>query len=274
MGGYNRIWSPVILSELAARPLQFYCTFQLDRVFHSIQDIRVGIQTMQAVFHNRNIAVNIQVDVVCLLQGIDGAELVHRDAQVEEWLPVGLFNSAVRLDKKTHFVVDVPELTWEGELKDGTIIIKINLSYTIMATCYQVVELTSEPDQYPESPVILGTIHRLEEDMRLLEWDREELHRKIVLYEKNIISLKNGIRKAENRNMTLNRELSQCLGLIEELRSQLVETKSKPASKDTKTLRKQEKQIVSPTIFDHSSEDNAAVQKDLLGSRVRHLFAN
>lgn len=271
MGHYNRIWSPVIVSELAARPLQFHRTFQLDRIFHVIEDIRVGIHTMQAIFHNRHIALKIQVDVVCLLQGIDSAELVHRNAEVEEWLPVGLFNPAGQLDKKTHFVIDVQELAWEGELRDGTITIKINLRYSIMATCYQVVELTSEPDQYPESPGILGTIQRLEEDVRLLAWDKEELHKKIILYEKNIISLKNGIRKAENRNMTLNRELSQCFRLIEDLRSQLEGTKSKPAWKDLKTLHKQEKYIVHPTIF---TEDNSAVEKEPLGSCVRHLFAN
>lgn len=231
-----KIWSPVILAQLhPRRTLVIDRNYHLDKYYHTIEDLKVKVQGCEAASHGKYVESLIRLQVLALLQqpGYEPDLLRYHD-EIKEWLPSHCFDPPMQFKSETGMIVEVEKIACEGELQERTLNVRVHVNYTILATQNEAIMLTEasreEPDPgpapYHPSLAIMDTIHNLESEVKRLSQDNAALNRRIMLYEKNLLSLKNAVRKAEHRSHSLLSELSQSNRLIQALQERIREKES------------------------------------------------
>lgn len=265
-----RIWSPVILAQLhPGRALTIDRNYQLDKYYHTIEDLKVKVYSCEAASHGKYVECLIRLQVLALLQQHEHEpDLVRYHDEITEWLPAHCFDPPMKFKPETDMIVEVEKIACEGELQECTLRVQVHVNYTILATQNEAITLaeasweepaTSSAPYHP-GQAIMDTIHNLEGEVRRLSQDNVRLSQRIMLYEKNLLSLKNAVRKAEDRSHSLLNELSQSIRLVQTLQEHIREKES---------VIRREKQKAS---WDFS----AALEGSRLplGDRIRQLFAS
>ncbi len=215
-----KIWSPVILAELdPPRSIEFKRYYQLQQSYHAIADLRVKVQSCEAISHGKHVESLISVVILALMLSENGEpELLSFNDLFKEWLSVDMFDPPIPFKLDTAMIVEVDRISCEGELKECTLEVRLNLAYTVLAVQNEAIELSPpldldptfpDPEPYYPGMAILETISKLENEVQRLAQDNSALNQRIILYEKNLGLLKNAVRKAEGRSQELFHELLQ-----------------------------------------------------------------
>lgn len=227
----QKIWSPVILAQLNPdHALAIEQNYQLEKDYQSIEDLKVKVDHLEATNYGKYVECMIRFQVLALLQQFEHKpDLVRYQDEIKEWLPANCFDPPMEFKMETDMIAKIEKVACEGELQDDTLRVQAQVDYTILATQNQAVTLAAAPEREPLPPplpihtsqAILDTIHNLECEVRRLSQDNTTLSHRLMLYEKNLLNLKNALQKAEGRSHSLLNELSQSARVIQALKGQV-----------------------------------------------------
>lgn len=227
-----KIWSPVILAQLdPPRTLTLERYYHLNRPYKSIEDLRVKVSRSEATSHGKHVESLVRLNVLALMQELDREpDLVSFNDIFKEWLPIDCFDPPTPLKLDTAMIIEVEKIACEGDFEGQSLRVLMHLNYTILAVQNEAIELSEaleleqpfpDPEPYYPGQAILETIRNLEYEVQRLAQDNAALNHRIILYEKNLGSMKNALRKAENRSHELFGELLQSRRSREALQEKL-----------------------------------------------------
>ena len=269
------IWSRVILAELnKPQKIKQQSIFTLDSLYQSLEDVKIKLKNYYWCRQGQAVEAVIKLDVLLLLEERDGRmQLVRQEETLRDRIPFSHFDSNVEgldKEKKIDFNGDIQNLAWQGDLMGNELYLTFMLEYMVVATREQVVKLSEQGEAELGSTGQDELLQDLEGAIVRMENENHELRRQIFLYERDISSLKKGIRKVENRNAFLNSESRQYQELSEKLQAAIREKEMR--------LKRYENPYYQSSL---PNEVPLAGQKEelldpglSLGSRVKRMFMN
>lgn len=215
------LWTPVVEGSLAIpHTCRKECSFTVGQSCKRIEDIKVRIRNIQTEPHGKYLETIIRLEIVVLLEEYDGRTvLVSRPEIIKERLSFAEFDRApATAEQVTGYITKIKELNWDGDQQADHVTISYSLSYMVLAVREQLVRLYAENEvnQLEIEPVEAVRVPARETTH--LEEVNAELKHRLFLYEKDILGLRRAIKKTEERNAILNRELSGIQKLVQTLR--------------------------------------------------------
>lgn len=215
-----RLWSPVVCAELIEpRTWKGEFSYILEEAPGRMDEIKIKPRKYSARLQGKHVEVEIACEILTLLENPHGKmRLFTRRESLRERISKDAF-TAWPENPEIEFVVNLHKLSWDGELKERVIRLHIIIVYSVMITRNEIVkvplESTVEKVIVPEDAQDL--LRQLQSEIIQAEAAKMELKRRIHIYEKDILSLKRGINRAEIRNLNLHEELSRNRKIIDEL---------------------------------------------------------
>ncbi|HOB11868.1 MAG TPA: hypothetical protein PLM20_05600 [Syntrophomonadaceae bacterium] len=267
MGQALAIWSPVVVSKLdQPYHLQSHYNCALDQLFRSIEDLKIKVRT--AVVRAQGLAVEtlLRLDILCLVEDINGQlHLISREETVRNRIPLAEFSPEIRRENELKYVLDIHNIDCQGELRNQELHLDYFIDYMIIATRDQLVQLTAAESTEGQHS-LREALMQLQAEVSRVENENRELRRRIYFYERDISSLKKGIRKAEISNSRLQQELNRYQEMIEQLQS-LVRDKER-------RLQNLENPYYSSAAKAHREQESSPEEELPLGTRIKRLFVN
>ncbi|QGU00569.1 hypothetical protein SYNTR_1975 [Candidatus Syntrophocurvum alkaliphilum] len=256
------IWSSVVIGELEKiHRAKNSCIFTIEHGIDSLEDIKIKTKNKKATLQGKSVEVKVEIDILCLIEDSKGKlTLLTQEQILRDKLFLDEFNSERFLNKDFNFQVDIKNITYEGDIKDGQIEIIYFVDYWVIAVTDQIINLGFDEQGKKETRGLHEAVQALEEEVVHLREKNEILRRKLYVYEKNISSLKKGIHKAEKRNTDLNKDLKRYETIIEELRLNIL-------NKDPRFIE----QNTSVEPYEQNQDDNESTN---LGAKIKRLFMN
>lgn len=257
------IWSPVILASLSSpRLFEQQISYEMDGRYKRLKEIRLRVRKKKLSSLGRSIEVLFVIDLLCVVEDSAGkSQVISREEQLKDRVLMVEFDRHFNMEAGLINIIDVLGLYWDGDLSSKTLRINCYLSYNLMIAREKIIKI-SDPEN-ERSNVEDDYIEQIKQDAVRLGHENEQLCRQAVFYEKDIISLKRGIQKAERRCAILNREKSQYQTAVEQLKEDLNSKEILISS-----YRKQIKQL----SRDNESEGPEVQNK--LGRRIKQLLMN
>lgn len=267
MGQALAIWSPVVVSKLdQPYHLQSHYNCALDQLFRSIEDLKIKVKT--AVVRAQGLAVEalLRLDILCLVEDINGQlHLISREETVRNRIPLGKFDPKIQRENELKYVLDIHSIDCQGEIKNQELHLDYFIDFMIIATQDQLVQLTAGESAEGQHSLREALI-QLQAEVSRVENENLELRRRIYFYERDISSLKKGIRKAEVSNSRLQQEIDRYQEMIEQMQSAI-------RDKDRR-LQKLENPYYS-SFTKQPPDMEASPEEDVpLGARIKRLFVN
>lgn len=263
------IWSPVIMAQLKTpRHLGGEHSYPSERFHRSLEDLRVKVKQSEVLSQGQAVEVRVKVDILCLLEDDQGSmHLVKKEETLKERVSYSDFDQALERKESIRFVINIKDISCDGELSNGKIRVRFFIEYNIIATREQVVRLWVGEQGEISKESLNQLFERLEEEVARLAGENQELHRKIFFYQRDISSLKRGIRKLEKRNAGLLKEVTYREQESETLRKSLQE-------KEARIYRLQQYSGAwsNPKLAETLEEMPEA--EPGLGRRIKKLFLN
>ncbi|MEN6327842.1 MAG: hypothetical protein ABFD18_16755 [Syntrophomonas sp.] len=272
MGPSFSIWSPVIISELKKpRYYKNQVVYQIDKVYSSLEDIRIKIKSSEANIQGKAVETKIKLEILFLVRDVMGRlELITRGETMRDRTPLVGFSHSFNNHREAKFIIDINKISWEGGLTGRQLKAAYSFEYALLAVKEQVVQLFEDETTGDEQRNVLSDIlHQLEEELTRVVEQKEELYNRISFYERNFNSLKKGFYKLENRNAALNRELSRYQEQLEQLQEQIYE-------KDRRLLRLENVSHDYQRQYWSKQEDKALLRMPSVGwgSRIKSMLMN
>ncbi|MDD3852223.1 MAG: hypothetical protein PHD40_01045 [Syntrophomonadaceae bacterium] len=253
------IWAPVIISRLE-KPgrLQEQYRCALDQTFKSIEDLKIKVRQMTVQPRGRSLEAIFKLDALCLLEDHLGEmQLISREITARQRLSRQEFINTDIMDKMLVFVINLLNADARATLQQGELQIDYYIDYLVLATREQIVSLSTEEQGRTVSKVS-ELVARLQQEVNQLQGENRQLRHKIYLYEKDILSLKKGVYKAEKQSQQLNGEVDYYRGLTEQLQEAIKD-------KEARLIRYENPYYPTGAM----SEEEASG----LGKRIKRLFA-
>ncbi len=215
-----RLWSPVILASLAVpRICQRESRLGTDQIFKRMEDIKVKIKNPRAEWQGKILEARMNLEIIALMEDQAGhTQLISRQEIIKDRVALGEFDRLVEQERDVGFIIQIQDLKWDGEMQGNELIIRYSLNYVIFAAREQVVNLNANEEMEFSNAKQENDWQSMETEIDRVRNDNERLNRKLFLYERDLMSLQRGIKKAENRNLALSSELSGARELVEKLR--------------------------------------------------------
>jgi len=217
-----RLWSPVIIASLAApRVCQRESRFGTDQIVKRMEDIRVKTKNPRAAWQGKILEARVTLEIIALLEDRAGhTQLISRQEIIKDRVAIEEFDRPFEPEKDVGFIIQIQDLKWDGEMQGNELIISYSLSYVIFAVREQVVKLYADEEMEFSSEEQENDLQGMEMEMEIdrVRNDNERLSHKLYLYERDLMSLQRGIKKAEDRNIALSSELSGARELVGKLR--------------------------------------------------------
>ncbi len=223
------LWSPVVLASLASpRVCQRESRFGTDHLFKRLDDIKLKLKNPRTEWQGKALEARLHLEIIALLEDQAGyTQLISRQEIIRERIAPGDFDQSIESINDAVFVIQVQELKWDGEMQGNELVLRYSIKYMILAVQEQVVKLYSDEevqynsngDQGDSSSPEIEIANQLALEIDRVRNDNEKLNRKLFLYERDLMSLQRGIKKAESRNVALSSELSGARELVEKLRT-------------------------------------------------------
>ncbi|NLJ72121.1 MAG: hypothetical protein GX333_03785 [Syntrophomonadaceae bacterium] len=259
MGKAYSIWTPVVIGRLKSpHRINREKVFTVDKNYKAMEDIIVKIKECQVTAYGQNIELLIKLDILCLLEDINGRlNLTVKQETIRENLNLADFDNYIEENLEIKYILDTKKISSYGELTGNGLKVIYFLEIAIIATSEQIIRISlADEMEIDEAEVSWQSlINGLQAELELMAAEKIELKRKLFLYERNIFSLKKGLLKAENRNVTLNQEINNYLDIIEQLKEAIKE-KEQDLSHSKNLYYKEE-----------YTENDAS-----LGSRIKKMF--
>ena len=254
------IWAPVIISRLEMpRRLQdqYRCIF--DQTFKSIEDLKIKVRQMTIQPRGRSLEAIFKLDALCLLEDERGEmKLIKQNITARQRLSGQDFNNTDITDKTLLFVINLINADARAVLQQGELRIDYYIDYLALATREEIVSLSTEDQGRTVSKPISELVARLQEEVNQLQDENRQLHHKIYLYEKDILSLKKGVYKAEKHSQQLNGEVGYYRQLAEQLQEAIKD-------KEARLIRYENSYFPSEALSEEAVTG--------LGKRIKRLFA-
>lgn len=267
MGQALAIWSPVVVSKLdQPYHLQSHYNCALDQLFRSIEDLKIKVKT--AVVRAQGLAVEalLRLDILCLVEDINGQlHLISREETVRNRIPLGKFDPKIQRENELKYVLDIHSIDCQGEIKNQELHLDYFIDFMIIATQDQLVQLIAGESAEGQHSLREALI-QLQAEVSRVENENLELRRRIYFYERDISSLKKGIRKAEVSNSRLQQEIDRYQEMIEQMQSAL-------RDKDRR-LQKLENPYFSSAAKPPLDVEPSPEEEMPLGARIKRLFVN
>jgi chromosome segregation ATPase len=207
----------------------------------------------------------LRLDILCLVEDFNGQlHLISREETVRNRIPFGEFEPEIEQDSDLQYVLQIQDIDCQGELKDQELHLDYFIEFMIIATQEQIVQLSAEEKaDIPHS--LSEVLAQLQTEVSRVEHDNRELRRRIYYYERDVSSLKKGIRKAEMRSSRLQTEINRYQEMVQQMQTAL-------RDKDRR-LQNLENPYYSP--LKQPLEAESTMKEDLaLGARIKRLFLN
>lgn len=266
MGQALSIWAPLVVSKLD-RPyhLQSHYNCALDQLFRSIEDLKIKVKT--AVVRAQGLAVEalLRLDILCLVEDVNGQlHLISREETIRDRIPFGKFEPEIERESDLKYVFEIHDIDCQGELRNKELHLDYFIDFMIIATREQLVELSTDENadtQHSLSQALL----QLQDQIGRVEQENLQLRRRIYFYERDVSSLKKGIRKAEARNSRLQTEVDHYQEKVEQMQT---------------ILRAKERRLQNLENPYYSAVQTGQVMELVaeeevpLGARIKRLFVN
>jgi hypothetical protein len=215
-----RLWSSVIVASLAApRICQRESRFGIEQIFKRIDDIKVKLKKYRTERQGKIVVVRIYLEIIGLMEDQEGhTQLISRQEIIKDRIDINEFDQSLEQEKDAVFIIQNQDLRWDGELQRNELIISYSLSYVMFAAREQVVKLYADEEMEFSNGDKENNLQGIELEIDRIRNDNERLNRKLFSYERDLMSLQRGIKKAENRNVALSSELSGAREMVEKLR--------------------------------------------------------
>jgi len=215
------IWSPVIIASLAAPHVsrQEY-RYKSDQMLKRIEDIKVKIKNPRAERQGKMVEARIKLEIIALVEDYQGrTQVINRPETIKERVPLTDFDGYPGQDGESTYIVQVSDLKWDAEMENNELNVSCSLQYLILAAREQIVVLNR--DENPEDSQGKADDEHLDLQLEIerLRHDKHIMAHKLFLYERDLLSLQRGIRKAETRNAAISKELGGYQEMVEKLRA-------------------------------------------------------
>ena len=263
------IWSPVIMAQLKRpRHLGGEYSYPSERFHRTLEDLRIKVKHSEVLPQGQAVEIRVKVDILCLLEDDQGSmHLVKKEETIKERVSYSDFNQALEHTDSLRFVINIKEISCDGELSRGEIRVRFLMEYNLIATREQVVRLRTGEQGELNKESLNQLFERLEEEVTRLAGENQELHRKIFYYQRDISSLKRSIRKLEIRNAGLLKEVTYHQQASQELRKNLQE-------KEARIYRLQHYPGAWSNPKPAEPLDEMPEAEPGLGRRIKRLFLN
>lgn len=215
------LWSPVIIAALTApRTCRQERHLTVSPFYKRVDDVKVRIRNPQTERQGKSLETRMNLEIVALLEESDGRTvLISRPEIIKERLSFEEFDRIPLPEEgEVAYITQIQDLNWTEDLQDDEIIVKFTVSYLIFAVREQVVRLHAEEEVNNSDSEQPHNLQQVPDEIREEEKVNEKLTHKLFLYERDMISLQRAIKKTEERNAILNRELNGTQKLVETLR--------------------------------------------------------
>jgi len=215
------LWTPVIIASLTTpRTCRQERHLTVGPFYKRIEDIKVRIRKTQTERQGKTLETLIKLEIIVLMEESDGRTvLISRPEIIRERVSFGEFDRLPPLEEgETGYITQVQNLNWEGDQQDNEIIINYSLSYIIFAVREQMVRLYADDDMKSAEMEQGHDIQVLPEEISGGEEVNQDIMHKLFLYEKDMLGLRRAIKKTEERNALLSRELNGTQKLVQTLR--------------------------------------------------------
>ncbi|MDD3898145.1 MAG: hypothetical protein WC109_05460 [Syntrophomonadaceae bacterium] len=263
------IWSPVIMAQLKTpRRLGREHSYPSERFHRTLEDLKIKVKQSEILPQGQAVEVRVKVDILCLLEDDQGTmHLIKKEEIIKERVAYSDFDQTLERKDSLRFVINIKDISYDGELSRGEIRVRFLIEYNLIATREQVVRLWAGEQGELSRESLNQLFERLEEEVTRLAGENQELHRKVFYYQRDISSLKRSIGKLEKRNAGLLKEVTYHQHESEELRQNLQE-------KEARIYRLQHYSGAwsNPKLAETVEELPEA--ESGLGGRIKRLFLN
>lgn len=204
------LWCPVIVDGL---PAPIRCRqekrYGLGERCERIDDIRIKIVSTNAVRQGKYVQAFIHLEAIILIEDKYGhTSILNRQVHIRERVEWPEMNNNLLNDRRISFVLQMENLQWDAEVLDAEVTIWYEMDYKVHAVREQKVRINMGQDQVEQEfvPVDLGK--DTSDEMTRIQTENQALNHRLVFYQKDMLSLQRGIKKVEERNAQLCRELN------------------------------------------------------------------
>lgn len=275
MGQGISIWSRVVVAELNhSRKISQESVHILEPPFYALEDVKVKIKDTSWKRQGQAVEVLLYLDLLFLVEDENGVmQLVSQETVLRDRVSFQEFDSNKDLlekDKMIGFNGEIKNLSWDLVINDSEVRMAFNFEYRLIATREQVVSLSEQADNEQERKDFSTMLDELRNEVARARQEKNKLQHQVFLYEKDISSLKRGIRKAENRNSLLDKESKQYQEMLAQLQLAIREQESRRHHYERASYPEEDHGYLP---LDHL-KDSANNSELSLGSRVKRLFLN
>jgi len=215
------LWSPVIIASLAVpRTCQQERYFAVSPYYKRVDDIKVRIRNPQTEQLGKSLETRMNLEIIVVLEESDGRTvLISRPEIIKERLSFAEFDRLPQSGEgEVGYITRIQDLNWNGELRDNQIIINYSVSYMVFVVQEQVVRLYAEEEMHNTDPAQSHDLQAVDKETAPEDKLNDKLIHKLYRYERDILGLQRAIKKTEERNALLNRELNGTQKLVQTLR--------------------------------------------------------
>lgn len=269
------IWSRVVLAQLNDfRTIRQESSHILDASFKYIEEVKVKIKDVSWKRQGKAVETLLKLELLFLLEDQNGnMKLMNQESSLRDRVPFSEFDADLDLlenDKMIGFNGEIRDLSWQVDINDLQVKMLFTLEYLLIATREQVVRLSEQSETLPESRDLSEKIDELKNEIARSQNEKQNLQHQLLLYEKDISSLKRGIRKAENRNSLLDKESKQYQEMLAQLQFAICEQKRQQNHCEQEPYYEVDPGYkVLPQLQEQESNSELS-----LGKRVKRLFMN
>jgi len=259
------IWAPVVVSSLfSCYEVQEIKSYVLEQPYKRLESVKAKIFDTRIRYRGRSIEIVLSIDILALFADPgERFKIFKTQDQIELRISVQEFKYPLAdPPDRLNFIADIQQFDWEGEVIRAELFLTFFIKLDVIVTRQQQVPIlinseataaSAQDNNYPEK-------EDLEKRLLKLVQENSELQRKIYIYEKDLMSLRRGIQKAERRSFRLNRENN-------EYRKQILELQEE--------LQKQKNLILKYTSLDNSKKNLPERENDWnIRKRIKYLFLN
>lgn len=258
------LWSPVVIACLhPPGTSRRECRYDLDERYIMIDDIRVKIRNAGAAMQGKYVEAAIQLEAIVLVEDKDrNTGIINRTINIRERIDGPARDGEMRDKRLARFILQIEDLQWDAEIVGNEIVIRYAVSFKVYAVRDQVVRIPVQDGSEQGVPAN----HRAQETLAIdvIRDENEALHRRLTCYQRDMQSLQHGIRKAEERNARLSRELDGSREKVQQLQETL-------NRRDLIISRHNQKPIIRETV---AAEHQREEPESRLGQRIRRLLLN
>lgn len=209
------LWTHVIVAHLPVpHTCRQACSFSLDIDFNRIDDIRVKTKHWEATRRSKYVEASIMLEIIVLFEDSQhNTSIISQPYLIKEridWAEV----DKESLTKDVSYVLQIEDFKWDADLINNEIVVKFTVTYTVNEIREQAVRLHmgSQAADEQESHADRAAI-----ELRKMQSVNDNLMRRLGYYQKDVLSLQHGIKKVEERNAQLNRELNGTREKVQQL---------------------------------------------------------